>query len=48
MQLWPDYCAEADSEAAEDAAPVAIDDETTEPMPRMVPDHSPASNAPQH
>jgi hypothetical protein len=36
MQLWPDYCAEADSDASEDTVPVVIDDETTSPMRRMV------------
>jgi len=36
MQLWPDYCAGADTGAREDAVPVAIEDETTSPMPRMI------------
>jgi hypothetical protein len=37
MQLWPDYCADADTEAPEeDAVPVAIEDETTSPIPRMI------------
>ena len=34
MQLWPDYCADADSDPCEEAVPLVLDEETTSPMPR--------------
>lgn len=48
MQLWPDYCAEADSDPADSAVPVEIEDETTDPMPRIVAGEIPESIVRHH